>query len=151
MQKQLFETLIGGGMLVVAALFLVFAYSREAAKQSGEYELVARFTEVGALVEGDPVRISGIRVGTVVKKEVDPQTFDVVLVFTVTDNISLPVDSKAHVTGESLAGGKYVKLVPGQSETMLAPKAEIKDTKDAINVEALVGELITLAVGGGDE
>ena len=151
MQKQLFETLIGGGMLVVAALFLVFAYSREAAKQSGEYQLYARFAEVGALVEGDPVRISGIRVGTVVKKEVDPETFDVVLVFTVADNISLPVDSKARITGESLAGGKYVKLVPGASETMLAPKEEIKETKDAINVEALVGELITLAVGGGDE
>ncbi len=151
MQKQVFETLIGGGMLVVAALFLVFAYSREATKQSGEYELVARFTEVGALVEGDPVRISGIRVGTVVKKEVDPETFDVVLVFTVADEIRLPVDSKARITGESLAGGKYVKLVPGLSETMLAPKEEIKETKDAINVEALVGELITLAVGGGDE
>lgn len=151
MQRQLYEMLIGGGMLVVAALFLVFAYSREAAKQAGEYELVARFTEVGALVEGDPVRISGIRVGTLVKKEIDPVTFDVVLVFTVADNILLPVDSKAHITGESLAGGKYVKLVPGASETMLKAKEEIKDTKDAINVEALVGELISLAVGSDDE
>ena len=151
MQRQIYEMLIGGGMLVVAALFLVFAYSREAAKQAGEYELVARFTEVGALVEGDPVRISGIRVGTLVKKEIDPETFDVVLVFTVADNILLPVDSKAHITGESLAGGKYVKLVPGSSETMLAARSEIKDTKDAINVEALVGELIKLAVGSDDE
>ena len=151
MQRQLYEILIGGGMLVVAALFLVFAYSREATKQAGEYELVARFSEVGSLVEGDPVRISGIRVGTLVKKEVDPVTFDVVLVFTVADNIELPVDSKAHITGESLAGGKYVKLVPGSSETMLAAKEEIKDTKDAINVEALVGELIKLAVGSDDE
>lgn len=151
MQKQLYEMLIGGGMLVFAALFLVFAYSREATKQAGEYELVARFSDVGSLVEGDPVRISGIRVGTLVKKEVDPETFDVVLVFTVADYIKLPVDSKAHVTGESLAGGKYVKLVPGSSETMLVAREEIKDTRDAINVEALVGELIKLAVGGDDE
>lgn len=151
MQKQLYEMLIGGGMLVFAALFLVFAYSREATKQAGEYELVARFSDVGSLVEGDPVRISGIRVGTLVKKEVDPETFDVVLVFTVADYIKLPVDSKAHITGESLAGGKYVKLVPGSSETMLVAREEIKDTRDAINVEALVGELIKLAVGGDDE
>ena len=86
-----------------------------------------------------------------VNKEVDPETFEVVLVFTVAESFSLPVDSKAHITGESLAGGKYVKLVPGSSETMLAAKEEIKDTKDAINVEALVGELIKLAVGSDDE
>lgn len=151
MQKSVFEILIGGSVLVIAALFLVFAYSTRAAKQAGEYELVARFADVGALVEGDPVQISGIRVGTVVKKEVDPQTFDVVLGFTVANNIALPEDSRAQITGESLAGGKYVQLVPGVSETMLSPKEEIKDTKDVINVEALVGELIKLAVGAGNK
>jgi len=151
MQKQLLETLIGGGMLVIAALFLVFFFTTKAAKQAGEYELFARFGDVGALVEGDPVRISGIRVGTVVKKEVDPETFDVVLGFTISDQYKLPLDSKAQITGESLAGGKYVKLVPGASETMLKPKQAIMDTKDVINVEALVGELIRLAVGSDGE
>ncbi len=151
MRKQYLEMAIGAGVLVAAALFMVIVYSSKTVTEAGEYELVARFSEVGALVEGDPVRVSGIRVGNVVKKEVDPQSFDVVLIFTVADNIDLPVDTRAIVTGESLAGGKYLQLVPGNSETMLKLGEEILDTKDVINVENLVGELIKLAVGADDE
>ncbi|MFQ5955768.1 MAG: MlaD family protein [Kiloniellales bacterium] len=151
MRRQFLEMLIGAGVVVAAAVFMVIVYSSKTVKQAGEYELVARFLEVGSLVEGDPVRVSGIRVGNVVKKEVDPQSFDVVLIFTVTSDVKLPVDSRAMVTGESLGGGKYLQLVPGSSEAMLQPGEEVRDTKNVIDVESLVGELIKLAVGADEE
>jgi phospholipid/cholesterol/gamma-HCH transport system substrate-binding protein len=143
--------LIGGSILVVAALFLVFAYSTGAVIERAGYELVARFGTIGSLDAGDDVRVSGIRVGRVARKEVDPESFDAVLILTIDGAVRLPVDSRALVTGESLAGNKYLQLVPGSSETMLTHGQEIKDTKDAVDVEALVGELIKLAVGATDE
>jgi phospholipid/cholesterol/gamma-HCH transport system substrate-binding protein len=151
MRREVLESLIGGSVLVVGLLFLVFAYTTGAVGDRTSYELFARFGTVGSLVTGDDVRVSGIPVGQVADKRVDPKTFDVVLVLSLDGTVKLPVDTRALVTGESLAGGKYVQLVPGTAETMLAPGQEIEDTKDVVEVEALVGELIRLAVGAEDE
>jgi phospholipid/cholesterol/gamma-HCH transport system substrate-binding protein len=151
MSRELLESLIGGSVLVIGLLFLIFAYTAGAVGDGSSYELLARFRTVGSLATGDDVRVSGITVGQVARKQVDPETFEVVLTLKIDGEIALPDDTRALITGESLAGNKYVQLVPGTSETMLAPGREIADTKDVVDVEALVGELIKLAVGAESE
>ena len=66
LKENLVEALIGAAVLVVAGLFVSYAYTRtEAGQGAGGYTLNARFDSAGGLSVGTDVRISGIKVGTV--------------------------------------------------------------------------------------
>jgi phospholipid/cholesterol/gamma-HCH transport system substrate-binding protein len=148
MRRNLIETVLGGVVLLVAALFLVFAYSNASLRTVSGYDLVAKFDRVDGLNQGSDVRVSGIKVGTIVSQDIDPQTFLAVVHFTVDPRIKLPVDSAAEVVSESLLGSKYLSLVPGADSKMLQPGQEIRFTQSPINLESLVGQFIFSGKGG---
>jgi phospholipid/cholesterol/gamma-HCH transport system substrate-binding protein len=142
MTRNVFETLLGAIVLVVAIGFLTFAYRSSQISQTDGYELTAKFSRVDGLERGADVRISGIKVGTVVAQSLDPQTFQAQVRFTVPENIHLPVDSSAAVVSNGLLGGKYLALVPGGDIDMLKPGDEVTLTQSAVNVEDLIGHFI---------
>src|SRR5262249_5206092 len=92
MGRNLVETLLGAVVLVVAGLFLAFAYSVTNVRTNGGYELTAKFERIDGLVVGADVRISGIRVGSVTDARLEPDTFLAVVRLTVNPNVRLPVD-----------------------------------------------------------
>ncbi len=147
MKGNVLETLIGAVVVIVAALFLVFAYSQAGINPEGGYELSARFDRVGALKVGADVRISGIKVGTVVAERLDPKTFAAVVHFTVNPDIKLPVDTAAKISSESLLGTDYLSLEPGGSDENLKPGQQIRYTQGAIDLLSLVGQAIFSATG----
>jgi phospholipid/cholesterol/gamma-HCH transport system substrate-binding protein len=149
MRRNLLETLLGAIVLVVAGGFLIFAYRSSQIRESDGYELRARFDRVDGLERGADVRISGIKVGTVVDQTLDPQTFRAEVRFTLPDDIQLPLDSSAAVVSNGLLGGKYLSLVPGGDVEMLEPGDEITLTQSAINLEDLVGHMIFGQSSGG--
>ena len=69
MGRNLVETLMGAVVLVVAGLFLAFAYSVTNVRTNGGYELEARFDRIDGLAVGADVRIAGIRVGSVMRMD----------------------------------------------------------------------------------
>ena len=75
MSRNAVETVMGAVVLVVAALFLFFAYTRTQTHTVTGYEVSARFDRVDGLRTGGDVRISGIKVGTVTSQSLDAQTF----------------------------------------------------------------------------
>ena len=75
MTRNVLETLLGAIVLIVAIGFLTFAYSSSQVGDTGGYELIARFDRVDGLERGADVRISGIKVGTVVDQTLDPETY----------------------------------------------------------------------------
>ena len=67
MTTKVVETLIGAIVLIVAVFFVAFAYQSTGGTISNVgYELTARFTRVDGLATGSDVRMSGIKVGTVI-------------------------------------------------------------------------------------
>jgi len=154
MRRNLIETVLGGVVLLVAALFLVFAYSNASLRTVSGYELTAKFDRIDGLNQGSDVKVSGIKVGTIVSQEIDPQSYLAVVRFSVNPSIKLPVDSAAEVVSESLLGSKYLSLVPGADSKMLQPGQEIRFTQSPINLESLVGQFIfggKAGAGGSDE
>ena len=75
MTRNLLETLLGAVVLIVAIGFLAFAYSSSQVKESGGYELIARFNKIDGLERGSDVKISGIKVGSVLDQILDPETY----------------------------------------------------------------------------
>ena len=84
MTRNLLETVLGAVVLIVAIGFLAFAYSSSQVKESGGYELIARFNKIDGLEQGSDVKISGIKVGTVLDQILDPETYRAEVRFSVT-------------------------------------------------------------------
>ena len=75
MQRNAIETIMGALVLLVAVVFLVFVYSSSSLGTSDGYEVTAKFNEIDGVSRGTDVRMSGIKVGTVVDSALDPKTF----------------------------------------------------------------------------
>jgi phospholipid/cholesterol/gamma-HCH transport system substrate-binding protein len=146
-----FETLLGAIVLVVAIGFLAFAYRSSRIDGTDGYELTAKFSRVDGLERGADVRISGIKVGTVVAQSLDPKTFQADVRFSLPENIQLPIDSSAAVVSNGLLGSKYLALVPGGDVEMLKPGGEVTLTQSSVNVEDLIGHFIFNQTAGGQK
>ncbi len=142
MEKNLVETLLGAVVLVVAGLFLSFAYTSTSLTTSGGYDLLARFERIDGINVGSDVKLSGIKVGTVVEQKLDPDTFMAVIRMNIDPAVKLPTDTVAQITSEGLLGGQYLALVPGGDDRNIGPGGEIKYTQAPINLMALLGKFI---------
>lgn len=145
MNRNPVETILGAVVLVVAAMFLLFAYSSADVKKVKGYEIAAAFAKIGGLPTGADVRINGIKVGTVVGQKLDPATFNAVLTLSIAAEIRLPSDSQASIGSDGLLGDTYVKIEPGTSTSFIEPGGKLAKTKDQKALEELVGEIIFLA------
>jgi phospholipid/cholesterol/gamma-HCH transport system substrate-binding protein len=142
MRQNIVETILGAVVLIVAIGFLAWAYSRSNLTSTGGYTLNAAFDRADGLDVGSDVRISGIKVGTVLSQRLDPKTFRADVSFSVQDSIELPRDTSAAIVSASLLGGKYLTLTPGGDDEILKDGQTITITQSAINLEDLIGQYI---------
>ena len=63
MNRNAVETVMGAVVLVVAAVFLFFAYTTSQVRAISGYDVTANFDRVEGIRDGGDVRISGIKVG----------------------------------------------------------------------------------------
>jgi phospholipid/cholesterol/gamma-HCH transport system substrate-binding protein len=139
MKGNLFEALIGAVVLAVAAVFLVFAFSTTDVGAVDGYEVTATFDRVDGVNAGADVRMSGIKIGTVTKLELDPQTFLARATLNIDSAVELPSDSSAEITTEGLLGGKYMAIVPGGAEDVIPDGGRIQFTQSSLSLEGLIG------------
>lgn len=151
MRRNAIETVMGAVVLLVAGVFVFFAYDMAQVKAVEGYEVTALFYKIGGLNEGSDVRISGIKVGTVIDHNLDPESYDARVRMTITREVKLPVDTVASIASEGLLGGKYVRLEPGTDKSYIKDGGTITKTKDFRSLEDQVGEIIFLATGGAEE
>ncbi len=105
----------------------------------GDPEYRARFKMVAGLLEGDDVRIAGVRVGKVTDiKLVDSKYPEVA--FTVDESIPLPKTVVAKIRYRNLVGQRYISLTEGPSKHgRLRPDALIpqSQTESALDLTVL--------------
>jgi phospholipid/cholesterol/gamma-HCH transport system substrate-binding protein len=142
MSRNIIETVMGAVVLVIAAVFLFFAYSTSQVRAVSGYELTAKFDRIEGIREGGDVRISGIKVGSIVSQTLDPSTFLAVVKVSIDPTIKLPTDSVAEILSSGLLGDKFLALVPGASDDMLKPGGVIKFTQSPMSLENLIGQYI---------
>ena len=151
MRRNAIETVMGAVVLLVAGVFVFFAYDMAQVKAVEGYEVTALFYKIGGLNEGSDVRISGIKVGTVIDHNLDSESYDARVRMSITREVKLPVDTVASIASEGLLGGKYVRLEPGTDKSYINDGGTITKTKDFRSLEDQVGEIIFLATGGAEE
>ncbi|MGE0253805.1 MAG: MlaD family protein [Alphaproteobacteria bacterium] len=149
MRRSIVETLLGGLVLAVAAVFLVVALNTaEVGSERGGYPVTARFLSIGGLEVGSDVRISGVKVGAVVDRRLDLKAYEAVVTLSLAPGVELPADTVAIITSDGLIGGKYLRLVPGSAAERIPPGGAIVNVRDYKALEDTVSEIIFLATGG---
>ena len=144
MKRNVIETVLGAVVLLVAGVFLAFAYNSADLRPVAGYKITARFNAVDGLTVGSDVRVGGVKIGSVVGQSIDLESYQAVVVMSLRPDISLPDDSVASVSSEGLMGGKYIRLDPGGSEKRLADGEELTETKDIVSLEEMLGKVIFL-------
>tara|TARA_Y100001970_G_C14064024_1_gene765727 strand:+ start:410 stop:850 length:441 start_codon:yes stop_codon:yes gene_type:complete len=142
MSRGVAETLTGTVVLGIAIAFIVFAYTTSSVATVSGYEISAKFTRIDGLMRGSDVRVGGIKVGSVIEQTLDPITYQADVSMSISESISLPVDSTAAVVSDGLLGGKYVNLEPGGSEQMMNEGHIILYTQSSIMIDQLIGQFV---------
>jgi len=142
MSRNAVETVMGAVVLVVAAVFLFFAYTTTQVQAVSGYRVTARFDHVDGVRDGTDVRISGIKVGSVLAQRLDPKTFIAILSLNIDPTIKLPKDTVVSITSSGLLGDKYLSIDPGNDDEIIPPGGEITHTQSAMSLENLIGQVI---------
>jgi phospholipid/cholesterol/gamma-HCH transport system substrate-binding protein len=148
MNRNFLETVMGAVVIVVAVIFLLFAYHSAELRSVSGYTLSAKFDHIDGVREGADVRLSGIKIGSIIATSLDPKTFQAVVKLSVDDTIKLPVDTIATITQNGLLGDQYMSLVPGNSDKTVAPGGELSYTQSAPSLMALFGQAVFSMSGG---
>ncbi|MFR2531982.1 MAG: outer membrane lipid asymmetry maintenance protein MlaD [Alphaproteobacteria bacterium] len=151
MNKKPVETIMGIVVIFVAAFFLYFAYQVSDLQVVQGYDINARFLKVGGLNVGSDVRINGIKVGTVIAQNLDPEDYVADVKLSISSNIQLPKDSVVSVVSDGLVGNKFIKIEPGKSKEFLQNGDTVANTKDFKTLEDMVGEIIFMVTDNGDK
>jgi len=148
MHRNMAETVMGGVVLIVAAVFLYFFVGAAQVKSTQGYKVTATFSKVGGVLPGADVRVSGIAVGSVASVTLDPKTYLAVVTLSIKPDVKLPTDSVATISSSGLIGGNYIRIKPGTATAYLADGQAIERSEDFKTLEDQVGEIIFLATGG---
>jgi len=142
--RSIVEVLAGAMVLLIVGGFLAYALTNSGRSTiSGPaLTLQAKFDRIDGLAPGADVRIAGVKVGSVIAQRIDPTSFLAVLTFRIDGNLRLPSDTSAEIASEGLLGGRFVSLVPGGADRILAEGGEITITQSAISLESLLGRFI---------
>lgn len=151
MNKKPVETIMGIVVIFVAAFFLYFAYQVSDLQVVKGYDINARFLKVGGLNVGSDVRINGIKVGTVIAQNLDPEDYVADVKLSISSNIQLPKDSVVSIVSDGLVGNKFIKIEPGKSKEFLQNGDTVANTKDFKTLEDMVGEIIFMVTDDGDK
>lgn len=109
----------------------------------GSYTLKARFSNVGALSVGAPVKMAGVPIGSVTAVHADPAKLDAEVEMSIDKKYDqIPDDSAAAVFTSGLIGTQYVAIQPGGSPEFLKNGDEMVLTQSAMQLEDLIGKFL---------
>lgn len=144
---------IGTGLFIVlgfAALAYLATQTTSVAnfRQGASYDLKARFTNIGQLKVRAPVKIAGVRIGSVASIVLEPDKLDALVILAIDDRYrEIPDDSAAAIFTTGLLGDQYVAIQPGGSPEMMKNGDEFVLTQSSVQLEDLIGKFLVGSSG----
>ena len=142
MKSNTFEAIVGAFVIIISVVFLFFGFSTMKIQNSDIYNVYALFNRIDGIKIGSDIRMSGIKIGTVVSQELDNSSFEAKVLMSIDSKILIPDDSSAKITSDGLLGGNYISIEPGGSDIYLLNNEEIFFTQGSVDLIGLVGEAL---------
>lgn len=137
------EALVGLVVVLIAAWFVWFAWARTGGgEKSGAIHVTALFPNAAGVTVGTDVRVAGLKIGSVTRQQLDPQSYQVAVTMALDPKVKLPADSSAAITSEGLLGSTFIAMIPGGETAPLKDGDQITDTQGAMDLMGLVGQFI---------
>lgn len=147
MGRNIVETIVGALVLLVAGVFVFYAFAKSDRAGPGGYEILARFDRIDGLKRGADVTVSGVKVGSVTGFDLDRKTYQAVVRMMVSSSVGLPIDTNAKILSELLLGGMVVVLEPGGDNKMIQAGGEIDKTQGAVPLSELIAKFMFGSTG----
>jgi len=153
MRRNMIETVMGAVVLLVAVVFIVFAFRSAGIGNAGSdgYRVTVEFSDASGLAAGTDVRLAGVKIGTVLEQRLNPDTYFAVVTLGISETVRLPSDSSARIIPDGLLGGNYVALEPGGADDYIEHGGRITYAQGSINVVDLLGRFIFSAAEAANE
>jgi phospholipid/cholesterol/gamma-HCH transport system substrate-binding protein len=137
------------GAAIVLAAVVAFAgvrFFQNVPLFGSSYVLYAEFDDAGGLTGGNPVRMKGVKVGSVDRVRLDPKTQTVRVRLQMQRGPVIPKGSQAQVSGISALGGVHVKITPGpRANAQLAPGSTLEAPAEGSSLDQLTAQAPALA------
>jgi phospholipid/cholesterol/gamma-HCH transport system substrate-binding protein len=144
MKKGTIETAVGV-FLVIGILcvgYLTIKLGKREWIGSDYYTVTARFQSVAGLKKGAEVVISGVEIGKVDEITLDLDRMEALVQMKIKQEVQLTDDVIASVKTAGLIGDKYIRMLPGGSDTIIPPGGLIIETESPIDIEELIGKYV---------
>lgn len=137
------------GVAIVVTVLVAFAgirFFQDLPLFGSSYTLYAEFDDAGGVVAGNPVRMKGVRVGSVEGVELDSKRQSVRVQLQLEQEARIPEGSHAQVSGISALGGVHIKILPGPSENPeLQPESTLPNPPESSSLQQLTAQAPALA------
>lgn len=107
-----------------------------------QYQVTARFDNIGGLKTNAPVKSAGVVVGRVESIQFDDQTYMATALLNLDSDYVFPKDSVAKILTSGLLGEQYVAIAAGDEFDNLQAGDRITKTQSAIVLESLISQFM---------
>ncbi len=107
-----------------------------------DYEVSAKFDNIGGLKPGAAVKSAGVVVGRVKKIEFDGESFQAKVTLALQSEHAFPKDSSLKILTSGLLGEQYLDVSPGADEKNLVAGDKIGSTQSAVILENLISQFL---------
>jgi phospholipid/cholesterol/gamma-HCH transport system substrate-binding protein len=109
---------------------------------SKDYEVTAKFDNIGGLKTGAAVKSAGVVVGRVKRIAFDGESFQAQVTLALQAEHEFPKDSSLSILTSGLLGEQYVGIMAGADEKNLAAGDRIGSTQSAVVLENLISQFL---------
>jgi len=110
---------------------------------SNEYEVSAYFSNVGGLKVKSPVKLGGVKVGSISEINYDDSKYQALVKMKINARYTkIPQDTSAVVYTAGLLGEQYIGLEPGGDEQFLKNGSRMSLTQSAVILEQLISRVL---------
>lgn len=130
------------GVIIIAVTFYTYALSLSSHSHGKTYQLDASFLSSSGLKQGADVVLAGVTVGKVNSIGLNRRVLTSEVIFEVSDELKLPVDTRLSIGSSTLTSSNALMLTPGTATEMLRPGAMISRTCELSSLEQQVSQYI---------
>lgn len=107
-----------------------------------QYQVTARFDDIGGLKSNAPIKSAGVVVGRVESISFDDETYAATATLNLDSDFVFPSDSMAKIQTSGLLGEQYIALSAGDELDNLQAGDRITKTQSAIVLESLISQFM---------
>lgn len=154
MKKSKHDVWVGLFVLIGALALLFLALKSANLLQlnfQNNYQVVARFDNIGGLKPKAAVKSAGVVVGRVGAITFDDKSFQASVVLELESRYAFPKDSSLKILTSGLLGEQYIGIEPGGDPKNMAAGDVITQTQSAVVLENLISQFLFNKAAEGDQ